>query len=77
MIRQGQHNNITCGQNDYKLYDKKSRDRLAESTYESARTIQRYIRMTEQIPDLLDMVDDEKLIFNSAVEISYSPAEEQ
>ncbi len=50
---------------------------LGEQVGESRATIQRYIRLTELIPDLLDMVDDKKLNFNSAVEISYLPQEEQ
>ena len=50
---------------------------ISENSPDSARTIQRYIRLTELIPDLLDMVDDKKLNFNSAVEISYLPYEEQ
>ena len=50
---------------------------ISENSPDSARTIQRYIRLTELIPDLLDMVDDKKLNFNSAVEISYLPHEEQ
>lgn len=50
---------------------------ISKNSPDSARTIQRYIRLTELIPDLLDMVDDKKLNFNSAVEISYLPHEEQ
>ena len=50
---------------------------ISENSPDSARTIQRYIRLTELIPELLDMVDDKKLNFNSAVEISYLPQEEQ
>ena len=42
-----------------------------------ARTVQRYIRLTELIPDLLDMVDEKKINFNSAVEISHLTPEEQ
>ena len=77
MKRQWQRNDLTCGQNGHKLSGTKSRDIVAEDAGESARTIQRYIRLTELIPDLLDMVDDKKLNFNSAVEISYLPHEEQ
>ena len=77
MKRQGERNDLTCGQNGHKLYGTKTRDIVAEDAGESARTVQRYIRLTELIPDLLDMVDDKKLNFNSAVEISYLPEEEQ
>ena len=57
--------------------NKRSDMELGEQVGESRATIQRYIRLTELIPDLLDMVDDKKLNFNSAVEISYLPHEEQ
>ena len=52
---------------------KKSRDVLAEEVSESARQIQRYIRLTELIPELLDMVDDGRIAMRPAVEISYFP----
>jgi len=57
--------------------NKRSDIELGEQVGESRATIQRYIRLTELIPDLIDMVDDKKLNFNSAVEISYLPHEEQ
>ena len=57
--------------------NKRSDIELGEQVGESRATIQRYIRLTELIPDLLDMVDDKKLNFNSAEEISYLPHEEQ
>lgn len=44
---------------------------MSEQTGESARSIQRYIRLTELIPELLDMVDNKKLNFTIAVDISY------
>ena len=55
----------------------RSDDSIGDSAGVSGDTIRRYIRLTELIPDLLDMVDDKKLNFNSAVEISYLPTEEQ
>ena len=64
------HQGKTCGQVGHK-----SRDAL--STTESGRQIQRIIRLTELIPQLLDMVDEKKLAFNPAVEISYLKREEQ
>ena len=50
---------------------------MAEGTNDSARTIQRYIRLTELLPDLLEMVDKKKIKFNPAVELSYLTPEEQ
>ena len=50
---------------------------MAENANESARTIQRYIRLTELLPDLLSMVDSKKIKFNPAVELSYITPNEQ
>jgi ParB family chromosome partitioning protein len=50
---------------------------LAENANESARTIQRFIRLTELIQPILKMVDDKKIAFNPAVEISYLTEDEQ
>ena len=50
---------------------------LASEVNESARQIQRYIRLTELIPELLQMVDDNKIALRPAVEISYLPKELQ
>lgn len=50
---------------------------LSENAPDSARQIQRFIRLTELIPQLLDMVDDKKIAFNPAVELSYLKPEEQ
>lgn len=50
---------------------------VAENTGESRNQIQRYIRLTELIPQLLQMVDDKKIAFNPAVELSYLPKEQQ
>ena len=44
---------------------------LAENSSESARNVQRFIRLTNLIPELLDMVDEKKIAFNPAVELSY------
>ncbi len=52
-------------------------NQLCESNNDSARTIQRYIRLTELLPELLDMVDHKKLKFNPAVELSYLSHNEQ
>ena len=56
---------------------KQSRDILAEQVGESKNQIQRYIRLTELVPLLLQMVDDKKIAFNPAVELSYIPHELQ
>jgi len=50
---------------------------LANNTDESARQIQRYIRLTELIPPILEMVDEKRIAFNPAVEISYLAEKEQ
>lgn len=55
----------------------KTRDILAEQTGENARQIQRLIKLTELIPDLLDMVDTKKIAFNPAYELSFLKKEEQ
>lgn len=50
---------------------------ISTAANESQRQIHRYVRLTELIPQLLDMVDEKKLAFNPAVEISYLSREEQ
>ena len=50
---------------------------MAREVNESARTIQRYIRLTELIPDILEMVDGKEISFNAGVEVSYLKKEEQ
>lgn len=71
MKRQGSRRDLTCGQNGHKLIGVKTRDLIAEGSDDSARSIQRYIRLTELIPTLLDMVDEKRLGFTIAVDISY------
>lgn len=56
---------------------KRSDQLLAEQHGESRNQIQRFIRLTELIPPLLEMVDDKKIAFNPAVELSYLPKERQ
>ena len=56
---------------------KRSDQVLAEQMGESRNQVQRYIRLTELITELLDMVDDKKIAFNPAVELSYLKPEEQ
>ena len=50
---------------------------LAEQSGTSRNQVQRYIRLTELVPNLLDMVDAKKIAFNPAVELSYLKPEEQ
>ena len=52
-------------------------DKIGEETGESGRQVQRYIRLTNLIPDLLNMVDQKQISFNPAVELSYLKPEEQ
>ena len=59
------------------LGEKYSVDALSENSNDSARNIHRFIRLTELLPELLQMVDDKKLSFNPAVELSYLTQEQQ
>ena len=52
-------------------------EQVAADTGESARQVQRFIRLNNLIPEILDLVDDKKIAFNPAVELSYLPKEEQ
>ncbi len=58
-------------------WGKRSTEIVAEGTGESYKQVHRYIRLTELIPPLLDMVDEHKIAFNPAVELSYLKPEEQ
>ena len=75
MKRQGKRNDLTCAPVEHKL--KKSRDALAEQVGEGREQIRRYIRLTELIAPILEMVDDGKIALRPAVEISYLPEELQ
>ena len=78
MKHQGKRNDLTCAQVGHKLDGRKSRDILAEQTGQSKNQISRYIRLTNLIPELLDLVDQKKISFNPAVELSYlTPAEQK
>ena len=77
MKQQGKRNDLTCSQVGNKLPGKKSSELLAEQMGESKNQIFRYIRLTELIPELLSMVDEKKMAFNPAVELSYLKSEEQ
>ena len=76
--RQGERTDLTCTQVGHKLNEgKKSVEIVAEQAGSSRNQIQRFIRLTELIPELLDMVDDKKIAFNPAVELSYLKPGEQ
>ena len=75
--RQGVRTDLTSGQVVPKLKESRTRDIIAESSEESGRQIQRYIRLTELQPELQQMVDDKKIAFTPAVEISYLKPDEQ
>ena len=77
MKRQGARTDLTCDQFGHKLENKKSVEIISENSPDSRNQIQRYIRLTELIPELLDMVDERKLAFNPAVEVSYLKQDEQ
>ena len=75
--RQGLRTDLTSGQVFPKLKESRTRDIIAESSEESGRQIQRYIRLTELQPELQQMVDEKKMAFTPAVEISYLKPNEQ
>ena len=68
---QGARSDLTCGQIGHKLNGAKARDIVADESGDNARNVQRFIRLTNLVPELLDMVDEKKIAFNPAVELSY------
>ena len=76
MKRQGIRTDLTCVQNEHKS-GKQSRELLGEQVGISSVQVTRYIRLTELIPELLDLVDNKKLQFTVAVDISYIDKEVQ
>ena len=77
MNRQGKRADLTCSPMGNKLQGKKSSDELAEKVGESKNQIFRYIRLTELVPEILQMVDERQIAFRPAVEISYLSEEQQ
>lgn len=71
MKRQGKRTDLTCAPVEHKL--NKSRDVLASEVGESREQVRRYIRLTELIPEILEMVDREEIALRPAVELSYLP----
>lgn len=74
MKHQGQRNDLTSGQVGTRL---RADEKLADSVGDSARNVQRFIRLTELVSELLDMVDAKNIAFNPAVELSYLKPHEQ
>jgi len=75
--QQGERTDLTSAPLGQKLDSKTSRELLAEKSADSNTQIQRYIRLTELIPDLLNMVDEGRIAFRPAVELSYLTKEQQ
>ncbi|AFV04027.1 ParB/RepB/Spo0J family partition protein [Dehalobacter sp. CF] len=73
--RQGSRTDLTSSQLGTKL--NRADEIVAEQAGSSRNQVQRYIRLTELIPELLSMVDEKKIAFNPAVELSYLKSEEQ
>ena len=74
---QGARSDLTCGQFGHKLNGAKARDIVADESGDNARNVQRFIRLTNLVPELLDMVDEKKIAFNPAVELSYLDESQQ
>ena len=72
---QGARSDLTSGQIVQK--SKLSIERVAEDAGEGYKTVQRFIRLTNLIPEVLDMVDEKKIAFNPAVELSYLDESQQ
>lgn len=77
MKRQGRRSDLTCAPMEHKLGKQKSRDILANQAGDSREQVRRFIRLTELIPPVLQMVDDGKIAFRPAVELSYLSKEQQ
>ena len=74
MKRQGSRTDLTLSQNETKL---RSDEILSKQVGESRAQVQRFIRLTELVPDLLELVDKKRLNFTIAVDISYIPQDVQ
>ena len=75
MKKQGKRTDLTCTTSLYK--SQKSVEILGESVGESRETVRKYIRLTELIPEILEMVDEGQIAMRPAVEISYLPKDLQ
>ncbi len=77
MKRQGQRTDLTLSPLATKLRGQRSDEILGKQVGESKDTIRRYIRLTELIPSILEMVDEDKIAMRPAVELSYLSKEQQ
>ena len=74
---QGARSDLTCGQIGHKSNGAKARDIVADESGDNARNVQRFIRLTNLVSELLDLVDEKKIAFNPAVELSYLDESQQ
>ena len=77
LTHQGKRTDLTCDQLGDKLNNKKSVQLLAEEVGDSKSQVQRFIRLTALIPELLDLVDEKQIALSPAVELSFLKDEEQ
>ncbi|NBH15285.1 ParB/RepB/Spo0J family partition protein [Lachnospiraceae bacterium] len=77
MNRQGQRSDLTSVPMAQKSENKTSREKLSELVGESQDQVRRFIRLTELVPEILEMVDERQIAFRPAVEISYLSEEQQ
>ena len=77
LSRQGKRTDLTSGQIVQKSDDNRTTAQIGMDMGDSYKTVQRYIRLTNLIPPILDMVDEKRIAFTPAVELSYLLPEEQ
>ena len=77
MKHQGQRSDLTSSPMGMKLEKRQSLDVMADEVGDSRNQIHRFIRLTELVPHLLNLVDQDKLPLRPAVEVSYIPLDEQ
>ena len=77
MKRQGYRSDLTLGQIVPKLGETRTGDLVGAEAGDSYKTVQRYIRLTNLVPELLDMMDEGKIAFSIGVELSYLPEDMQ
>ncbi len=75
--RQGARNDLTSVHDGQKLNRKSSRDLIAENSPDSSTQIQRFVRLNELIPELMELVDQGRVAVTPAVELSYLSNDEQ
>ena len=73
----GRRSKENGGQVDHNSFGKRTVELIAEQAGDSAKQVQRYIRLTELIPEIQEMVDTKQIAFNPPVELSYLKPEEQ